>query len=88
MEAGRLAGIMTNAGIRMSVFPHLFGDGTVLPEEGFETKQYNDVPVIMLTGASEFSIFALGDPYFAGAGDLIEGEKSAEYKFAMEYGSE
>lgn len=88
VEAGRLAGIMTNAGIRMSVFPHLFGDGTVLPEEGFDTTQYNDVPVIMLTGASEFSIFALGDPYFADAGDLVEGEKSAEYKFAMGYGSE
>lgn len=88
VEAGRLAGIMTNAGIRMSVFPHLFGDGVVLPEEGFETTEYNEVPLIMLTGSSEFSIFALGDSYFAGAGDLVEGERSAEYKFALGYGSE
>lgn len=88
VEAGRLAGIMTNAGIRMSVFPHLFADGVVLPEEGFETTEYNDVPLIMLTGSSEFSIFALGDKYFADAGDLVDGERSAEYKFAMNYGSE
>ncbi len=88
VDAGRLAGIMTNAGIRMSVFPHLFADGTVLPEEGFETAEYNEVPLIMLTGSTEFSIFALGDPYFADAGDLVEGEKSAEYQFAVGYGSE
>ena len=88
VEAGRLAGIMTNAGIRMSVFPHLFADGVVLPEEGFETTQYNEVPLIMLTGSTEFSIFTLGDSYFANAGDLVEGEKSAEFKFAVSYGSE
>lgn len=88
IDAGRLAGIMTNAGIRMSVFPHLYGDGTVLPEEGFETTQYNDVPLIMLTGSSEFSIFASGDPYFAGSDNLVDGEKSAEYAFAVKYGSE
>ena len=88
VDAGRLAGIMTNAGIRMSVFPHLYGDGVVLPEEGFDTSDYNDVPLIMLTGSSEFSIFAKGDPYFADAGDLVEGDKSAEYKFALKYGSE
>lgn len=88
VDAGRLAGIMTNAGIRMSVFPHLYGDGVVLPEEGFETTEYNDVPLIMLTGSSEFSIFAKGDPYFADAGDLVDGDRSAEYKFALNYGSE
>lgn len=90
VDAGRLASIMTNAGIRMSVFPHLYGDGTVLPEEGFETTEYNDVPLIMLTGSSEFSIFAKGDAYFAGADDqaLVDGDRSAEYAFAVNYGSE
>ncbi len=88
VDAGRLAGIMSNAGIRMSVFPHLFGDGVVLPEEGFETTEYNEVPLIMLTGSTEFSTFARGDAYFAGAEDLVEGEKSAEYQFALKYGSE
>lgn len=90
VDAGRLAGIMTNAGIRMSVFPHLYGDGTVLPEEGFETTEYNDVPLIMLTGSSEFSTFARGDAYFAGADDqdLVDGDMSAEYAFAVKYGSE
>ena len=90
VDAGRLAGIMTNAGIRMSVFPHLYGDGTVLPEEGFETTEYNDVPLIMLTGSSEFSTFAKSDAYFAGAEDqdLVDGDMSAEYAFAVKYGSE
>ena len=74
----------------MSVFPHLYGDGTVLPEEGFETTEYNDVPLIMLTGSSEFSTFAKGDAYFAGADDqdLVDGDMSAEYAFAVKYGSE
>ena len=90
VDAGRLASIMTNAGIRMSVFPHLFGDGTVLPEEGFDTTEYNDVPLIMLTGSSEFSTFARSDPYFADADDqeLVDGDRSAEYAFAVKYGSE
>lgn len=37
LEAKRLAPLMGNAGIRMSVFPHLYTDGKVLPKEGFNT---------------------------------------------------
>lgn len=59
---------MGNAGIRMSVFPHLYADGVVIPKEGFETDAYIDVPVLMLTGTTEFSMFAYGDSYYSGSG--------------------
>ncbi len=85
LTADRLSGLMSNAAIRMSVFPHLYNDGVVLPKEKFDTKNYNSVPLIMLTGASEFSFFAYGDPYFAGS--VLDETKYAEYTFAKKYGS-
>lgn len=91
VTADRLAKVMMNAGIRMSVFPHLFNDGTVIPKEGFATTNYNSVPLLMLTSTSEFSFFAASDPYFAkeyGDGTLFTDEtKNAEYTFANKYGS-
>lgn len=91
LSAERLATVMTNAGIRMSVFPHLFNDGTVIPKEGFATTNYNSVPLLMLTSTSEFSFFAASDSYFAasyGDGTLFTDEtKNAEYTFAKKYGS-
>lgn len=61
IDAARLAVLMGNAGIRMSVFPHLYTDGVGLPEEGFDTTVYNDVPVLMLTGDTEFTFFNVFD---------------------------
>jgi para-nitrobenzyl esterase len=91
LSADRLSGLMSNAGIRMSVFPHLYNDGVVLPKEQFNTKSYNSVPLIMLTGTSEFSFFAWGDPYFASSvkdGSVLTDEtKYAEFSFAKKYGS-
>ncbi|MFX3905974.1 carboxylesterase/lipase family protein, partial [Streptococcus suis] len=55
---------MGNAGIRMSVFPNLYKDGVVIPKEGFDTSNYNDVPLLFITGNSEFSLFTAFDPYF------------------------
>ncbi|MFC0475284.1 carboxylesterase family protein [Robertmurraya beringensis] len=85
LSAERLSRLMSNAAIRMSVFPHLYNDGVVLPKEKFDTKNYNSVPLIMLTGASEFSFFAYGDPYFAGS--VLDKTKYAEYVFAKKFGS-
>ena len=85
-----LSSLYPNAGIRMSGFPHLFADGTVLPEEGFDTAKYNDVPILMVNGDSEFSIFAKGDPMFAAKqpGELMEDKDLlAKYVFAETYGS-
>ena len=86
----RLVPLMGNAMIRMSVFPHLYEDGTVIPKEGFETKAYNSVPLMMLTGSSEFSLFCLNDPYFKS--DDMKGYSEEELKsakaFASKYGSD
>lgn len=89
ISSERLCALMGNAGIRMSVFPHLYMDGTVLPMEGFDTKNYNQVPVIMLTGTTEFSMFAGGDPYFSGEdlAGLSEEDVGKARDFAISYGS-
>lgn len=69
---------MGNAGIRLSVFPHLYKDGTVIPEEGFETETFNDVPLMLVTGTNEFSLFIASDERFAedfNSGDLFQDEQ-------------
>ncbi|MFM2483329.1 carboxylesterase family protein [Celerinatantimonas sp. YJH-8] len=90
LTADRIAALMRNAGIRMSVFPHLYRDGVVLPESGFNTDHYNAVPVIMLSGENEFSFFALSDPQFADAyhhGLLLSNSMLLnEYQFVFHYG--
>ena len=82
--------LMGNAGIRMSVFPHLYEDGVVIPMEGFDTTSYNDVPLMMLTGSTEFSMFCLGDAYFES--EEMQGytaeEIAAAKAFASKYGSD
>lgn len=86
----RLAILMTNAGIRMEVFPHLFNDGVVLPKDGFETSKYNNVPLIMVTGSSEFSLFGRFDKAFAGTDDktlLSENDIAKNYSFIYKYGN-
>ncbi|MCM5554288.1 carboxylesterase family protein [Pleomorphomonas sp. NRK KF1] len=90
LAADRLAGLMTNAGIRMTVFPHLFSDGAVLPKDGFATANYNSVPLIMLTSSKEFSLFARSDPEFAVLKDdelMDDAAKLRAYAFANDYGS-
>ncbi|CAG9295278.1 carboxylesterase family protein [Celerinatantimonas diazotrophica] len=92
LPASRLAALMTNAGIRMSAFPHLYRDGYVLPKKGFKTTHYNAVPVIMLSGQTEFSFFALGDPHFAKAwhdGTLLKTPSLLQqYRFVYHYGGQ
>ncbi|WP_180336082.1 carboxylesterase family protein [Pleomorphomonas diazotrophica] len=90
LAADRLAGLMTNAGIRMAVFPHLFNDGVVLPKDGFAKATYNSVPLIMLTSSKEFSLFARSDPEFAAISDeelMADAEGLRAYAFANDYGS-
>ena len=89
LSSERLVSLMGNAGIRMSVFPHLFNDGYVIPNEGFNTSKYNSVPLIMLTGTGEFSLFAKSSPYFSASFEkgLPTGKKLTEFKFANKYGS-
>lgn len=90
LSPDRLAKSMPKANIRMNVFPHLYSDGTVIPKEGFETKYYNDVPLIMSTGSKEFSYFARNDKKFAPIDDntiINNAEINKEYRFAVDHGS-
>lgn len=89
MPAERLAPVMAGAVIRMSAFPHLYGDGEVLPTEGFATKHYYSVPLLMLASADEFSSFAARDPFFKDRLNLINNDykTTSEFKFANKYGS-
>lgn len=92
LDGSRLVGLMSNAGIRMEVFPHLYNDGTVIPTEGFDSETYNSVPLIMLTGEQEFSLFSRFDPYFAEAvsDGSIDTDKdiSGQYDFVNQYGGQ
>lgn len=89
IDEGRLASLIGDAGIHMALFPHLFADGVTLPAEGFATENYNDVPVIMLTGKDEFFFFRyagfLVSPEY---GELDDETKAAADTFAMKYGSD
>lgn len=55
-----LATLFGDGSIRMAMFPHLYTDGTVLPKDGFDTKTYNDVPLMMISGTDEMSLFGMG----------------------------
>lgn len=89
MPAERLTPVMAGAVIRMSAFPHLYGDGEVLPVEGLATKHYYSVPLLMLASADEFSSFAARDPFFKDRLGLINNDykTTSEFKFANKYGS-
>ena len=91
LSARRLAGAFGHAFIRMEAFPHLYRDGVVLPKEGFRTAQYNRVPLLMVTGTGEFSLYARSDPYFTKSVSdgtvFADPKKKAEFLFARNYGS-
>ena len=85
IDEKRLTELMKDAGIRMSAFPHLFGDDVMLPSTGFTGASYvNDVPLMMLTGTTEFSMFCMGSPVYEELGD----EGDAAMAFASSYGSD
>lgn len=90
ISAERLAPLMGNASIRMSVFPHLFEDDIVLPKGGFANADYHAVPLLMLTGTTEFSMFSAFDPFWKS--DPLtawsEDEQAAAKAFAIRYGSD
>ena len=90
VDASRLCLLMSNAGIRMSVFPHLYADDVVIPSEGFATSEYNSVPVLMLTGETEFSLFSAFDSYFNNPeiASLDKATQDAAKSYAIEYGSD
>ena len=50
---------MSNAGIRMSVFPTCTVTGWCCPKR-LATTQYNNVPLLMLTGSTELACLQRG----------------------------
>ena len=59
----------------------------MLPVDGFDSGEYvNDVPVIMLTGSTEFSLFATFDGFWNSIED--EDVRNAARSFAVNYGSD
>lgn len=89
VPAERIAPLMSGALIRMSAFPHLYGDGHVLPKQGFKTKKFNSVPLIMLASSDEFTSFLARDPYFKNRMNELGKDEAMtkEYCFANNYGS-
>ena len=90
VSSARLASLIGNAGIRMSVFPHLYEDDVVIPKGGFDNANYNNVPLMMVTGSTEFSFFCLFDGFFFSPAAQVLGEDSlnAAKSFANKYGSD
>lgn len=87
VEAARLAAKMAGAGLRMGVFPHLYADGVTLPQS-WESAAYQKVPVMLLSGTTEFS-FARWDAFFASeTAQTFPAEELEQAKpFAVQYGS-
>lgn len=86
LPSEKLARLLGDAGIRMSAFPHLFRDGYVLPKEGFNSTSYNNVPLMMFTGQSEFSLFALSDRYLTGRAKNDTPDQVNAFNFVNHYG--
>ncbi len=60
LTTAEVAGMYKSSGLRLTRFPHGFADGTVIPKEGFDvikSGNYNRVPMILGTDASEFSTY-------------------------------
>ena len=89
VEPSRIASRMPHAALRMSAFPHLYADDAVLPKAGFAAGTLHEVPLLLLTGSTEFSAFALYDGWFASeaAQNYTAAERSAAKRFASRYGS-
>ena len=87
LDPARVCLLMADGGIRMSSFPHLFADGVVLPENGFEAPLANPVPLLLVTGVTEFSLFNPLEVQYQSNG-LSASEASAARSFATRYGSE
>lgn len=70
LAAEKIVPLMSNANIRMRIFPHLFADGYVIPQKRESMK----IPMIFTSAASEFNSKILGKFY-----DYDEREFAAKY---------
>lgn len=74
----------------MEAFPHLYADGVSLPEQGFEAPLANPVPLMLVTGCTEFSLTALwaAAPATLPAQPTVLPAGEEAVQFAVRYGSE
>lgn len=87
LDPARVCLLMADGGgIRMSRFPHLFADGVVLPENGFEAPLANPVPLLLVTGVTEFSLFNPLEVQYQSNG-LDANDAASARAFATRYGS-
>lgn len=88
LDPARLCPLMAGGGgLRMNSFPHLFADGVVLPAGGFGHASRNSVPLLLVTGRTEFSLFnPLASQYQAQGLSQVQAAQARE--FATAYGSE
>ena len=88
LDPARVCLLMPDGGgIRMSSFPHLFADGVLLPENGFDAPLANPVPLMLVTGTTEFSLFNPLEVQYQTNG-LSAPDASAARAFATRYGSD
>lgn len=88
LDPARVCLLMSEGGgIRMSSFPHLFADGVVLPENGLDAPLSCPVPLLLVTGTTEFSVFNPLTTEVQTNG-LSAADTAAARDFATAYGSE
>lgn len=88
LDPARLCALTSGGGdIRMSSFPHLFADGVLLPSGGFAAAELNAVPLLLVTGCTEFSLFSpLASQYQAQGFSPAQAAQARD--FATAYGSD
>ena len=88
LDPARVCLLMADGGgIRMSSFPHLFADGVLLPENGLDVPLSCPVPLLLVTGTTEFSLFNPLTTTVQTNG-LSAAATAAARDFATAYGSE
>lgn len=73
LTTAEVAWLYKSPELRMEEFPHAFTDGVVLPAGGFEViseGQYNRVPIMLGSDATEFSSFGLDGSLTSSGADL------------------
>lgn len=73
LTTAEVAWLYKSPELKMEEFPHAFMDGVVLPSEGFGVipeGQYNRVPIMLGSDATEFSSFGLDGSLTSGGADL------------------
>lgn len=93
LDSKQLVEAVGSVMIRMSEFSHLFADGYVLPQNGFDvvrTGQYNRVPMLIGSMKNEFNVFAAYDPQFSDhfSENTWTTTKQKQFWQATEYGSQ